>query len=1298
MLDNIKWMMAKNDAEKLLDLYESSKNFRPQIIDKLFEIKKYDKLLDIAQKDLYYREDIINSMLDDSVIDPQMALQVLGWLNISKAHKRLLQYIVNKFNKSDIIKIYESPVIDRVTKNSLENTLKEKDRKIKKELDNEDYMKMKMLIEDAEISVNKLSKGDSLIRDDDYFEQLESFIEKRASMTESEQIQYFSALFSGICFDDDEAITRVLTLVNLSSLQNEGRLKLLRELNNDRIYYPDYFQVFTQSKTITLDDFSGFLSRASLNDWYRLHFKTSVYADLFLLANEYNEFSWVKRTLSKQFALADNMMISNYEYSPLITRFGYRLYHLSADEKIKSRLQQTSLELHATILNNMGSGSFDVERYLKPMLMVGGGFNYKFIKQLLQRKMVADHETAIHEIEDTFMELKKRVDDPLKLAQLIQQEVIEKSNLIAEDMYRRIARFYLSYLNESPYLPLSEKKDILENLPDLEILINHLREYGKNSICMLIRKLKLTESKQILVNFLDNSDYNLAISASAGLKSMGDKDQMKRLVSYAESNNFNVRIKLAEILIPDGDEQSEMLSVKLAKDENAEVSCASIKNVIKMPQEKALRYLTEIVQDSWYRNRIEVAKALSGIASIGVIPLLVELTREENTSVMLEVIKTLGRIKDKLAILVLKNLNLNRIPVLEIERAASLIKLGDYDGWEKLINYMDINYSAINNLSKITFLQLATAEHQEKIRELTYDSSPFIANLAAAKLLLYSEEEGWTTLSRFLSSDKNELKYFLIHLLIQIPFSKAKGMLEKISQCDDYSCKALTAIVFAINGDSSGLDELTQSALKLDDIAQGQLIKAIHDFPTTKTLPLLEKLASLQNPDNFGYILKIMSNNDEEYLIDFIKNNWKRADSNSKKEIVRMIGNVKHNFFINFIYDNIAKENHEIIAEMAYSLIMQGDDNGWQFFNSLLNNENINTVKTAIEVISRLQNKKAFDLIVQNFNNVNENIQTTAIKALGAQGMQEAVPHLQRFLGSSSDKIKMAVAKALGDLPYKESRKLLELLTTDSNEYIRTLTAISLEKHEKSTDFEYDYFEIFRSVFGKTEWKLNDYWFEKTFRAFAADYQRYQTRNLEEFKDKTILEEIRMDQKKEAIQSVLTDVLKGCSDINKIIKAKEEAKYQTEIIISKEELIKSILFLNDDLLSKDGWKMLWDAADMKDIEIIQALILASCRSVSINWLPIIEKTFLKNTSICRVDLLIYSLSKKKYTKTLSVLVLLLSSERARYYFSYYLNYYCANPEKRDEANLVLAVERLQKLKSKVAKAAEAETLIRKLIN
>ncbi|MDD3049943.1 MAG: HEAT repeat domain-containing protein [Candidatus Cloacimonetes bacterium] len=1279
MLDSFKLKMARNDPHKLYELFQSNRNIRPQIVERLKELNEENLLLEIAKKDMSFREEIVNDFIDNNMINLNTAINILGWMNISKTHKRLLHHIVDNLPKNDIMAIFQSPQTDRVTRNSLENVIKAKDKNLKKNADTEDYMRLRMLVEDFEIPEEEHFTTTPSETKKKLLRLAEDILEKREKLNADELFNLLKKTIIDFIRTEASYKDYFLSLLSLTDLSASQKLEILKESRNTNLIYPEIFIFFTEASYSDFSDITALLSKNFLSEWHKRYCHSTYLSDLVSLAKQYPEFRWVHSVYKNNTILETIFRYENNIGNIFTEQFCIALYDLIPDQNVKNKLKMSSFELQASIVNNLNVESFKIEKYIKTLLLIGGDFNYSFIAKILKRKIVENPIAAIGEIENTYLSLKKKIDDPAKLALLIQQEVSEKSNLISESVFQKVIKTYIKFFSSYETISKLTRRIVVENLPDPDLIKEYLSSTNNEYLCKFISLFNLTDYKHILKEHLQSEDYNTAICAAITMKTMGDSSILNYLQNLTESNNYNIRKKIAATINPSVDEQLDNIVLKLSRDENYSVSSTAILKLQEFPYHKAIEYFKDLVYDDSYRNKDKVAGILGEFNSPQVIPLLVEITKDENVNTLVEVIRALGKIESRLSIPILKTMNLHKMPFLEIEKAKSLILHNDFEGWEKLINYMDLNFSYISNYAKTSFIELANADYFSHLKELTFDESPLVACLATMKIYMFNEEEGKEAIYRLKNLRKPDVNYHLTLLLSFLPAEISSEVFEDLLKTKDYSVITIIAILRSIGGDDSHLQDIEAKVIAMEEYSQNQIIKAIHDLPSFNAVNILEKLASLQNEDNLQEIVESINHFEIDYIIEFIDKFWGKSDVNTKKHLAWLISENKHPFFVSFIKQQIEKESFIIMTELAYALILQGEDGGWIYLQNLINNESPEIQKYCLEVVSRLKNKKALDLITTQLNHVNESVVAQVIKSLGNLSLKEALPFLQKFLNSSSDRVKMAVAKALGDMPFKESKKMLEAMALDSNEYVRTLANIAIEKHEKGIDIEISPYDAFKALFKKTSWKLNEYWFQKEYQSFITDYREFAASDIDSFIDKTILEESEIQLKNKEIQETLTKELSGSTDIKKIMAAKESAREKTELLRSKEELIKSIIMMDSEKLSNSEWKLLWETAGIKDPDLIKALLIASCRSESINWLPILEKIIIKARKNIDMNLLIFSLSRKLYTKTISLLILFISNERARYYLLFFINYFLINPEKIDRNNLEMAVSRLAKL-------------------
>lgn len=148
MLSSFKLMMAKNDPDKLLELFETNKDLRISIIEKLFEFMEYDKLIYLAEINSANRSRIMEKILDIKELSLNEVINILKWMNIGSTQRRLIKYIINTFKGQEIKEILKNDDIDQIAKSSLKTAWEKRMEELKLDKVDEEYLKLKMLIEE----------------------------------------------------------------------------------------------------------------------------------------------------------------------------------------------------------------------------------------------------------------------------------------------------------------------------------------------------------------------------------------------------------------------------------------------------------------------------------------------------------------------------------------------------------------------------------------------------------------------------------------------------------------------------------------------------------------------------------------------------------------------------------------------------------------------------------------------------------------------------------------------------------------------------------------------------------------------------------------------------------------------------------------------------------------------------------------------------------------------------------------------------------------------------------------------
>ncbi len=1265
MLNNFKWMMAKNDPDKLEQLYVGSKSLREQIIERLFELEDYKRLIQLAQKDPTQRNHILQKIMDLTQLDLNDVEYIMTFANIGFVQKTIIPYMVRNFKEKDLIRLAKKPKIDRIIRRNLLKRLgidpdnPNAPRKVK-----EDYLKLRMLLEEADLDeiVENSREEISLEQQSSEMDRLKHYLSIRKNISAEEDYKLIKQEMLFWVSQERFNLSFILSLINLSRLSAHDKLKLIREINSDELLYPENFQLITDSYDIPFETFQTFFSETTVNEWVKTFLQTHFVIDLIYLYQYYEEFHWLEKYL-KTIGIIQKTSLSGINESYYLTsKYGYRLNEIIPQEDIRQQLIESCLPIQKEIMDNLHVDSFPISNLLKPLLMVGGEENFSFFAALMNRRVVNDPAQTILDIEQNYLELKRRINTQKEMEELVLNEKAEKEGLISDDKYHVISNMYFEKLTSSMELHPNVRDAILNNLPDLKKYSAIATMNGKVRLCKFISMLNLDQYEEMLLEYVKDDDYNVAVNAAIALKSLENESVGKLLQEFSKSSNYMVRKQIASSLKIISENIDEDLILKLAQDENLEVCQEAIQTITLLPIDTAVDYLSRIIPAAYYKNRPYIARALSQLHTVKVLPLLAELIREGDAEEYFAVIKALPSIFNPLSIQFLKTLNTQRRPILEVESAKSLILMGDPSGWQTLEFFSDFSQNNVRNYARLCFLELCSGENLSLLRELSFDSTSLIAVMAAGKLIQYNEDEGWETVERILNTNQIDTTFMLVQLMIHLPFDKVSRYLGDIYKRDDYGSKTLAALIFAQNGRTNYLQKIENEILNLDQYAHRRIIDALKVFPNDLSLSIVRKIALLQDIDLLDDLLGLLSSYSIERAMQLINLLWRKADWVSKVPVARVLGKLRHAKIIEFIHKHRGNTTPEVKSEFAYALIMQGDESGWIMFDELLEETNTRTAKSPINAIARVKSTKALRLLEKQLSNPNEALQSEIIKAIGTMQLRESIPILHKFVMSTSSKIKIGLAKALGDIYGDQSTKMLQVLSKDGDEYVRVAADIALQKVNKGIELDpVDTYELFNSIFKKTDWRFSDSWFDKLLHQFVDPYSHHEPIPLRDFAEKIIMNEDELEEKRNELDQKLSEKLIRSTDVERIMEAKQDTQLKKNRLISREQLVLSILKLDPDDMNLKDWNILSQALQSNDEDIIRAIVFSSVKSTDPKWFSILQDVMDRIDYSSLVDLMIYSVFQKRCAKSLPILIRLFKHERARYYTLFFVNHYILNP-------------------------------------
>ncbi len=1286
MLNSLKWIMIKNDPDKMYNAYFDNPGMKDQIIERLFELNSLKDLITLSMKDPAHRTEILTQLHDNNLLDVYHYREIFKWLQPSVLLSKTIQHISKTAKRRDIRNILNSKDIPRSVKNKLAilSGIQQKTSSNSKP-DNEDYVKLKILIEENDIVLQEDSKIDKTETNSAQSESsiIADFLEKRESFNHLEEYDYLKNIIKECKQKNNYHIDFVLSLINLSKLTSSKKIDIVRDIECEELIDPKAFQIISDSSELPFSIFKSLFSLTTINEWVSTFLRTHYDSDLFYLYNNYKAFNWLS-TFLHNIEIADNIDVNTADSQYYLrSEYGYWLHDLIPNKSLINKLKESCLQLQKYIDLNMHNESFDIEFYLKPFLLIGGDHNINYIASLLNRRVVENTQNTIRQIESNYLMLKTKIDNAEELQKLIDNEIVEKANLISKRSYLIVANLFFKTFSDVKNLYPSVKKILVNNLPDLDKykhMINNPEV--KIMICKFIGFLQLTDYKSLLQEFLGSNDYRVSLQAAISLECISDTSVKKILQELSQSPNYVIRAKLAESLQFLQNKPDDKILFKLAQDKNLEV-CENAINTIKMlPVDTALKYFERIIPNTYYKNKPFLSKALGEIGTIDVLPMLVELVKHADNDDYQAIINAISNIDHKLSEDFLWLLKLNGNHHLELERAKALIKLGNTKAWSQIDKYMSFNSPKIATEAKIFFLQQSYGENLETYRKLTYDNSPIIATLSTGKLFIYDEEAGWEAIERLKNIDNPMNKYLLAHLFAHLPFAKIKKTLYNISKSGDFSTKIISAIIFYKNGVTNHLQTIEQTVMSLNSKEHLELIKGIREYPNKYCMSIIKKIALFQNPETFEKAMYLLENLPVDEALETVKFLWNKANINSKVSIVKICSRIKSNQFIQFLKANISNQSLELTAELAYALICQGDDSGWNILNNLLHTNQETPLMIVLERVARINSQQSFKIMTNLLSNTSERVQSFIIKSLGSMKMREAIPVLEKYSRSFSNKVKISVAKALGEMNTPESFNILKSLTNDKDEYVKVAAEIGLQKMEKGVVSDLNnFYEIFQSIFKMKDWKLSPDWFTKSFVNFKNFYDKYESKDIMLFDKASILDDTEMLRRKKKIQTDLNRKLIGSTDVNEIIRAKEQAAEEENSISTKGSLIKSMLQINSLKIKPEVWTIINSAVESNDSQVLKAVLLLSVNSRDKKWHNALKIVSEKVEHDHLIDLLIYSIFKKKSGLFLPIIISLLNKERARYYFLNLYNHYLLYPNEITVAHLREARKTAQDLNS-----------------
>lgn len=1283
MLKSLNIMFSK-DPNKILQYYDKDSSEKIKIIQKLWDINAVDQLLEVSKIDLDVRDNIIRELIKKHKLSTQHFISILNWLSFSKLLSDIIMFIKTRLSNEDIEKIASSSAINPNAKKLLETVLLQKSNtnqsRINKYTPDEKYLKLKMIIEDSDSFIShNVSDLDSLEKKE--LDAVANDFLNQFTPPPKNKIEFIKDfLIKNNCLAPCN-YDCFLTVINLLDLNDIERIQLLSLLDNYTCFEPEFFMCFTNFKYVSLEQMQSILSMPTVKKWLEIFYENHYYNDLNWLAERYPYFDWVKDSLNPVYSQNIFNSIKIDQTGLLSFKLKRTLCEVVFDKNIIKKLLDSSSLIQNIIKENLTKTEFSLEYHLNALLLIGGKENFSFINELMTRRPVDNVADANAEIEKRYLKFKKDTNDPQKIEVYIRAELDEKAKIIYAGHYGCIMQTWLANISNLKEIDHELKTILLKNLPDIKAYVSDANRDEKLIICKLIGILKLTDQTLVLETFIKSNDLQLQIHAVVSLRNLGF-DVSPNIHAFVNSKNVLIRQEFARSLHFFKKDFDQITLVQLATDTNALVCEHALNFIASLDKDTAISVYNEIYTKIQNKTRYHLMKLLGTLKTHKAIPLIVELLRNGDHRIYNDAIKALIQIKHPLSIAILQNMELNKNFILELERAKALITLGDFNGWSILKKYFNISHNYVQNYAKMIFLELANSEQVNSVRKLVSDQNPMIASFAIIKIFLYKEIEGNVLIDALFETNDLAKLYYIGILLSHLPYLVVRDQIKLLMHSDSIKCRTIAIMIMAKNGDTDTMKKFEREILSMDDEAHNDVINTLADFPEKGSFNLLKKVCYFQNPYIIKKSLEILPNYYYENVNDFIKDLWNRTDNNSKILIIDYIVYSQNESLYLFIKSQCDYVSFEVQAHIFRAVInIENSEEAWDNLDNLIRADEKEIKKAAIDALSRIEDQRTINILSRYLSSPFEDIQIEVIKALGNTGNPEVLPLLTKYTESQSPRLKIAMAKALGNLPFKESSFLLDKLVIDRDEYVKVTAEISIEKIEKGNDIKYSSFNnILDNILKDSSWKLSEEWFDREYNLFFTQYNSFKIRPIHDFKKKIILDQDDYLQKTQTIRNELETKLSGNSNINEIIELKKKCEMEIKNYMIKDELVISLLLTESSSLNDEDFQMIYNIIRSNDEILIKSIVLNAAKFHSPIWIEFINVIASEKSNYLHTDIIVYALSHEYHFKNLQTLALLLSNDRARFYFLMLYNYFLVHTKNIDQScfqniykNIALAV-------------------------
>lgn len=214
---------------------------------------------------------------------------------------------------------------------------------------------------------------------------------------------------------------------------------------------------------------------------------------------------------------------------------------------------------------------------------------------------------------------------------------------------------FVTFISISPLFSMTEKERKTELKKQIKLTQSKIPSVKRPAMDKIFQLIKPNDGKiigprltQALIDALKDKDSYVRGKAVEALDKLENKSAIPALIEALKDKDPAVRIAIAEVLGKLGDASAVPILIDALKNADYDVRVRAVDALGKL-QESAIPLLVKALRDPDPYVRINAAEVLGKLGDMSIVPILEELTNDENNVVKKQAEESVSNIKKRLA-------------------------------------------------------------------------------------------------------------------------------------------------------------------------------------------------------------------------------------------------------------------------------------------------------------------------------------------------------------------------------------------------------------------------------------------------------------------------------------------------------------------------------------------------------------------------------------------------------------------------------------------------------------------------